>query len=87
MVQMSFLIESSFIALLGIAIGMALAFGLSVGIINEIGKDIDGIRYQVPWASGLLVFALAYGASLLTTFLPARQAASIYPAEALRLGE
>ena len=87
MVQMSFLIESSFIALLGIAIGMSLAFGLSVGIVKEIGEDVDGIRYQVPWAAGLLVFALAYGASLLTTFLPARQAAGIYPAEALRLGE
>ena len=87
MVQLSFLIESSFIALLGIAIGMALAFGLSVGIINEIGEDIEGIRYQIPWAAGLLVFVLAYGASLLTTFLPARQAAGIYPAEALRLGE
>jgi putative ABC transport system permease protein len=87
MVQMSFLIESSFISLLGIAIGMTLALGLSVGIVNEIGKEIDGLRNQVPWESGLLVFALAYGASLLTTFLPARQAAGIYPAEALRLAE
>ena len=87
MVQMSFLIESSFISLLGIAIGMILALGLSVGIVNEIGKDVEGIRYQVPWEAGLLVFVLAYGASLLTTFLPARQAAGIYPAEVLRLAE
>ena len=87
MVQLSFMIESSFIALLGIAIGMALALGLSVGIINEIAEDIDGLKYQIPWGAALLVFVLAYGASLLTTFVPARQAAAIYPAEALRLGE
>jgi len=31
-----------------------------------------------------LVAAIAYAASLLTTFLPARQASKVYPAEALR---
>ena len=87
MVQASFLIESSFIALLGIVLGMALGLGLSAGIISEISEDIDGLVYRIPWAAAALVFALAYGASLLTTFLPARQASRIYPAEALRLGE
>ena len=87
MVQASFLIESSFIALLGIVLGMALGLGLSAGIIREISEDIDGLVYRIPWASAALVFVLAYGASLLTTFLPARQASRIYPAEALRLGE
>jgi putative ABC transport system permease protein len=87
MVQLSFLIESSFIALLGIVIGMALAFGLSVVIVAEIAKDLDGVTYKVPWVSAIVVFLVTYGASLLTTFLPAKQAADIYPAEALRLGE
>jgi putative ABC transport system permease protein len=87
MVQLSFLIESSFIALLGIAIGMTLAFGLSVVIVGEIAKNIDGVEYRIPWGSALVVFSVTYGASLLTTFLPAKQAADIYPAEALRLGE
>jgi putative ABC transport system permease protein len=87
MVQLSFLIESSFIALLGIAIGMALAFGLSVVIVGEIAKDLDGVEYRIPWGSAIVVFCVTYGASLLTTFLPAKQAADIYPAEALRLGE
>jgi putative ABC transport system permease protein len=87
MVQLSFLIESSFIALLGIAIGMTLALGLSVVIVGEIAKSIDGVEYRIPWSSALLVFSVTYGASLLTTFLPAKQASDIYPAEALRLGE
>ncbi len=87
MVQLSFLIESSFIALLGIAIGMGLALGLSVVIVSEIAQDIDGVEYRVPWGAALLVFLVTYGSSLLTTFLPAKQAAETYPAEALRLGE
>ena len=87
MVQLSFLIESSFISLLGIAIGMTLALALSVVIVSEIAKDLDGVEYRIPWASALVVLAVTYGASLLMTFLPAKQAADIYPAEALRLGE
>ena len=84
MVQFSFLLESSFVALLGIAIGIALGAGLSVQIINTMGETFEGITYQVPWLNILVVFIIAYGASLLTTYLPARQAANVYPAEALR---
>jgi len=43
-----------------------------------------GIRYTVPVWNIVIVGVIAYGASLLTTFLPARQAANVYPAEALR---
>ena len=87
MVQASFLIESSFIALLGILTGTALAFGLSVGIVNEIAQDFEEVRFGIPWVSTGVVFVVAYGASMLTTFLPARQASRIYPAEALRFAE
>jgi ABC-type antimicrobial peptide transport system permease subunit len=66
---------------------MALAFGLSVVIVDEIAESFDGVSYRIPWGSALLVFTVTYGASLLTTFLPAKQAADIYPAEVLRLGE
>ena len=84
MVQLSFLLESSFVALLGIAIGIALGMGLSYNLVNEIGKDLEGLTYTVPWVNLAAVVIIAYGASLLTTFLPARQAARVYPAEALR---
>ncbi len=87
MVQLSFMMESSFIALLGIALGIALASGLSVGIIRSIAEDVDGVSYQFPWLTVILVVVVAYGASLLMTFLPARQAANVYPAEALRFAE
>lgn len=82
MVQFSFLLESSFIALLGIGLGIALGLVLSIQIIPDI--DIEGLELVIPWARIILIVALAYGASLLTTFLPARQASRVYPAEALR---
>ena len=84
MVQLSFLLESSFVALLGIAIGIALGAGLSVQIIDTMADFFEGIQYRVPWLNIVVVFIIAYGASLLTTYLPARQAANVYPAEALR---
>jgi putative ABC transport system permease protein len=84
MVQLTFLLESSFVALLGIAIGVVLGSSLAYNLIHEMGKDVEGLAFTVPWPNVLLVIVIAYGASLLTTFLPARQAAKVYPAEALR---
>lgn len=83
-VQAAFLLESSFVALLGVGIGIALGMALSKSIVDEIGKDVAGISYSIPWVNLLVIITIAYGASLLTTFLPARQASRIYPAEALR---
>ncbi len=84
MVQFSFLLESSFVALLGIGLGIALGAGLSVLIVDEISNAFEGITYQIPWVNILVIAFIAYGASLLTTYLPARQASKVYPAEALR---
>lgn len=87
MVQFAFLLESSFIALLGVAVGLALGFGLSVGIVNEIGETTPGLTFRIPWTTISIVVIVGIFASLLTTYLPARQASRIYPAEALRSDE
>ena len=84
MVQLTFLLESSFVALLGIAIGVLLGSLLAYNLIDRMGEDIVGLAYRVPWLNIGVVVVVAYGASLLTTFLPARQAARVYPADALR---
>ena len=84
MVQFSFMLESSFVALLGIGLGVALGAGLSVQIIESMTESFTNLTYQVPWVNIVVVVIIAYGASLLTTYLPARQAAKIYPSEALR---
>jgi putative ABC transport system permease protein len=83
-VRLVFLIESSFIALLGIGVGVALGMGFSGTLIDNIRQGMPGLEYTVPWSALLLVIFVGYGASLLTTFLPARQASQVYPAEALR---
>jgi putative ABC transport system permease protein len=83
-VRLAFLIESSFVALLGIGLGVALGAALSVGIVDSFAEQVSGIRYTVPWSTLGVIVGLAYFASLLTTLLPASQASRVYPAEALR---
>ena len=86
MIELSFLLESSFVALLGIVIGAALGTVLSNNAISDIRAEegLDTLRFSVPWVQIVLIVIAAYLFSLLTTFLPARQASRIYPAEALR---
>ena len=84
MVQLSFLLESSFIALLGIVLGLGLGLLTSVNVVSSISYEEPDYRLIVPWAQVLLIPVVAYILSLLTTFLPARRAGRIEPAEALR---
>ena len=86
MIQLSFLLESSFISLLGILIGTTLGIVLGWQAYNDIKQDegIDTIRFGIPWIQIGVILVLTYAASLLATFLPARQASRVYPAEALR---
>ncbi|MEE8369909.1 MAG: FtsX-like permease family protein, partial [Dehalococcoidia bacterium] len=86
MVQLSFLLESSFVALLGIGLGSVLGLILSYNLIQDIANQgsVENIKFAVPWLNLSVIFLIAYGAALLTTFLPARQASRVYPAEALR---
>jgi putative ABC transport system permease protein len=83
-VRLAFLIESSFIALLGLGAGVALGIGFSGTLIDNIREGFPGMEYRVPWSALVLVVVVGYAASLLTTYLPARRASRVYPAEALR---
>jgi putative ABC transport system permease protein len=74
MVSWVFLIESSFVALLGIGLGIGLALIPASQMVSDMAVDIPG----------LIVFGLAYSMTLLTTWLPAVQASKVEPAEALR---
>jgi putative ABC transport system permease protein len=86
MIQLSFLMESSFVSILGSVIGLVLGLVLSYNAVTDISREegIDAIRFSVPWLQIGFILAVTYLFSLLTTFLPARQASRIYPAEALR---
>ena len=82
MIQFSFMLESSFVALLGIGLGVGLGAGTALLFMQDAG--IEGLNAIVPWGRVGFIIVVAYLASLLTTFIPAYRAARIYPAEALR---
>jgi len=85
MVALAFLLESSFIALSGILVGVIGGVILGGDIVEVfLGVLAPPQGFSIPWLQiGLIVLA-AYAFSLLTTLLPAYQASRIYPAEALR---
>ncbi|MGD0205781.1 MAG: FtsX-like permease family protein, partial [Dehalococcoidia bacterium] len=83
-VALGLLLETSFIAVLGIASGIGLALLLSFNLLSsDYFGNID-MGFTVPWWELILVATFAYGASFLMTILPSRQAAGITIAEALR---
>jgi putative ABC transport system permease protein len=84
MVTWVFLIESSFVALLGIGLGVSLALIPASQMITDMAVEIPGLTFQVPWKEIIIVSGMAYIMTLLTTWLPAVQASRIRPAEALR---
>jgi putative ABC transport system permease protein len=84
MVSWSFLIESSFVALLGIFLGAGLALISASQLIADMAAEIPGLTFQVPWTEIGAVSGLAFAMTLFTTWLPAAQASRVLPAEALR---
>ncbi|MDQ3249288.1 MAG: FtsX-like permease family protein, partial [Chloroflexota bacterium] len=85
MVAFSFLLESSFIALTGILIGTLAGLILGQNIVSTFFTDLTpDSTFAIPWLQIGGILLIAYAFSLLTTILPAYQAARIYPAEALR---
>jgi putative ABC transport system permease protein len=84
MVTWSFMAEASFVALLGISLGAALALIPAYQLISDAARDVPGLEFHVPWSSIALVVGMAYAMALLATYLPALQASRVAPAEALR---
>jgi putative ABC transport system permease protein len=83
-VALSFLLESSFVALLGILAGVSLAIWLSYFLLTSDEFPSQEAGYVVPWGQIVFIGALAFLSSLLMTYVPSRQAASVPIAEALR---
>jgi putative ABC transport system permease protein len=86
MIQLSFLIESSFIALSAIVVGTALGLICSKNVIDDVANQASwqDLTLAVPWLHLTIIFAGVYAAALLATLVPALRASRIYPAEALR---
>ena len=85
LVAASFFLESSFIALTGVAMGVVLGSALSYNLLTSPdftdGAELD---FQVPWFRLAIIVSIAYIASALMTLWPARSASRVSVAEALR---
>ncbi|MBM31474.1 MAG: hypothetical protein CL764_01305 [Chloroflexi bacterium] len=84
MIRTQFLIESSFITLIGIVIGILLGVMQSYLIFQEISKELEGAQFTVPIGEVGILILITVIASILASVIPANEASKIYPAEALR---
>src|SRR5262245_26628219 len=90
-VRRMFLGEAAVMGLIGSAFGLALGFGLSVGVefvMSSIADQLLGLvsTRQAPvfrWDFALLSFALGVAASVVAAWMPARAASQLDPAMAL----
>jgi putative ABC transport system permease protein len=86
MVQLSFLIESSFIALTAIAVGTGLGLAVAYNVVDEYARQpsMENLSLHVPWLTLAVIFLAVYAVAMLTTLAPARRASRVFPAQALR---
>ncbi len=85
-VQAAFLTEASFISLVSIALGTLLGLVVGRNVVTYVPSQLNwgSVPMVVPWVELVLIFVIVYAACLLTSWAPARRAARVYPAEALR---
>ena len=84
-IALSFMLESAFIAFLGIINGIWLALLLANRLLSSQQFSTAGFTsFYVPWVQIVLMAIGVFAASVLTTLIPSRQASSIPIAEALR---
>ena len=87
LVALSFFLESSFIAITGIVMGLVLGTALSYNLLTDpetIGVPGAEIDFSLPWVRLALIIGVAYIASAVMTIIPARSASNVPVAEALR---
>ena len=84
MIRAQFLIESSFITLLGIFVGIGLGTLQSWLIFLEISKELEDAKFAVPIGEVGILIIITVVASILASVIPANEASKTYPAEALR---
>ena len=86
MVQASFVLEASFLALTSILLGSALGLAVAFNVINDAARSASwaAVRFDVPWLTLVVIFVAVYAVAVATALLPARRASRIQPASALR---
>ena len=70
--------------LLYAAAGTAIGLFVAQNTVLFLNRQSPELRFSIPWEQLTVIVLIALGAALLMTVLPARQAARLTPAEALR---
>ncbi len=83
MVLKAFLIELSFVAVLGILLGLVLGIALSYNLYSSMDLFRDA-EFIIPWPNLLFILVFSFVASVLATLSPSLRASKMPPAEALR---
>jgi putative ABC transport system permease protein len=83
-VALSFLLESSFVTILGVTSGILLGLWLAYFLVTGDDFPAEGEAFHIPWTEITVIGVFTVLASLLMTWIPSRQAAGVPTAEALR---
>jgi putative ABC transport system permease protein len=83
MVLKVFLLETTFVSLLGITLGVVLGIALSWRLYDWGGFSQNG-PFVIPWGEVLMLTTIAFVITLASTLSPSRRASRLAPAEALR---
>jgi putative ABC transport system permease protein len=86
MVQMSFLVESLFVTLIGVVAGTVLGLLVAYNVVQDSASKPgwENLQLQPPWTALAVIMGVVIASSLLTTWLPSIRASRTYPASALR---
>ena len=86
LIGVSFFLESTFISVTGILLGLALGYGISYNLLTSEEFTEAGLEtgFDVPWTRILIFIGLAFVTSSIMTLIPARSASRVPVAEALR---
>jgi putative ABC transport system permease protein len=84
-ISLTFMLESGFIALMGILSGVVGGMIIARNLFTSGQFAGDGaIQFTIPWVEILVIVTVAFVVSMFMTWWPSRQAASVPVADALR---
>jgi putative ABC transport system permease protein len=86
MVQISFLIESLFVTVIGVLVGTGLGLLVALNVVDDSSRQPgwQNLQLQPPWSALAVILGIVVLSSVVTTWLPSLRASRTYPAAALR---
>lgn len=86
MVQMSFLVESLIVTLVGVVVGSVLGLWVAFNVIQDTASQpgYENLTLVPPWSVLAVILGVVVLCSVLATWLPSVRASRTYPATALR---